>query len=273
MAGRTFHLYDAALLQDVDWEGHCSAGRAAAVYADLGADALQAGPVLWLREDPPTPLTGNESLARERGWRYGIAELRTMANASTLLNHLKAMRVVELTDGQRFYFRYGDSRSLRGIWAITSTEQQRDLMGPIASWRVYDEHGEAVSLACAMATTSVPALPMRFDHRQFMDEYAEQFLSWQVLVSAEQFDDRVTNVGTDASRLAFARQALTQLRPGTGDTANVLLASWVTIALVLTNGRALTESAFQAALSQATAAGKDQPIRAWLADQTLEGYT
>lgn len=119
-------------------------------------------------------------LARCSGWPM-VSAIETSESIEDLTARLAAWCVVE-NDGQRFNFRYPDTRRLPGLWAALTPLQRGTLAGPASNWCYMDRDGtwQALPLPLPLGPHPIADRP-QLDHQQFAimvaDSEADEVMS------------------------------------------------------------------------------------------------
>lgn len=87
--------------------------------------------------------------------RWGLNELHTSVKTDVLKRHLMSLVYAWTSDGQRFFLRFADGRSMRAVWSVLNARQRSGLQGPIQRWRTTNRSGEPVDL-CMTPTDILP---------------------------------------------------------------------------------------------------------------------
>lgn len=99
------------------------------------------------------------------GWPM-LSVLETAEKIEQLAARLAAWCVVE-NDGQRFNFRFPDTRRLPGIFGALTPLQQGELAGPAVRWNYIGRQGVWQSLALQGVDHAVQERPQKLDNEQF----------------------------------------------------------------------------------------------------------
>jgi hypothetical protein len=99
------------------------------------------------------------------GWPM-VSVLETSEALDQLAARLAAWCVVE-NDGQRFNFRFPDTRRLPGIYKALTPQQQGELAGATVRWNYIDRQGMWQSLALSSAASPVQERPQQLSDEQF----------------------------------------------------------------------------------------------------------
>ncbi|MDB5951545.1 MAG: hypothetical protein JWR65_3400 [Massilia sp.] len=112
------------------------------------------------------------------GWPMTCA-IETTESQSALTERLAAWCVVEV-DGQRFNFRFPDTRRLPAIFDVLSDEQRAELAGPATKWSYIDRGGHWQELAVPRVLCEIADRP-RLSDAQFAtlvnDSEADEVIS------------------------------------------------------------------------------------------------
>jgi hypothetical protein len=99
------------------------------------------------------------------GWPM-VSALESSESFGQIAARLAAWCVVE-NDGQRFNFRFPDTRRLPAIFNGLNLEQRNQLAGPAKSWRYIDRTGQWKSLDVTGLGSPVRDRPQKLDDHQF----------------------------------------------------------------------------------------------------------
>lgn len=99
------------------------------------------------------------------GWPM-VSALATSESLKLLAERLAAWCIVE-NDGQRFNFRYPDTRRLPEIFSVLTSQQRAELAGPATGWRFIDRTGRWNSLQMSGVDLPVRDRPQKLDDVQF----------------------------------------------------------------------------------------------------------
>jgi hypothetical protein len=105
------------------------------------------------------------ALKRCSGWPM-VSILKTRETQEQLFARLSAWCIVE-NDGQRFNFRFPDTRRLPGIFSALNLEQQGQLAGPAECWRYISRQGQWSSLEIMGSGSPAGVRPQKLDDIQF----------------------------------------------------------------------------------------------------------
>jgi hypothetical protein len=103
-------------------------------------------------------------LAQCSGWPM-VSVIETSENKSELAERLAAWCVIE-ADGQRFNFRFPDTRRLPTIFSVLTQEQKSQMAGPAKRWSFVGRDGTWQDLPVVPTVCSVVDRPA-LDERQF----------------------------------------------------------------------------------------------------------
>lgn len=135
-------LLDGALLRDAPfWSALKTQTGSIALYADLGDDAADVGP--WLVPGEAWSMPVDLPLP----WRHGVHALSHCESRQVIQAHFEAVRYVWTDDGQRFYLRVADARTLRAAATTLPPHMQRQIRGPVAHWCYWTFEGTPESFA------------------------------------------------------------------------------------------------------------------------------
>jgi hypothetical protein len=99
------------------------------------------------------------------GWPM-VSVIETAETLDQLTARLAAWCVVE-NDGQRFNFRFPDTRRLPGIFGALTHVQQGELSGPAVRWNYIGREGVWQALAPRGVAQTVQERPQKLDNEQF----------------------------------------------------------------------------------------------------------
>lgn len=112
---------------------------------DARAEAL--GPCVVQPSPDSQRLAASLTQDTERAWVVSV--LFAQGDLGDLVGHLKSLRYIQTQDGQRYYWRFADSRCLTALWRELTPAQQERASGPIHRWGFFDREGKAVDLSIA----------------------------------------------------------------------------------------------------------------------------
>ncbi|CAN7690425.1 DUF4123 domain-containing protein [Pseudoduganella sp. LjRoot289] len=99
------------------------------------------------------------------GWPM-VSVLETAETLGQLVARLAAWCVVE-NDGQRFNFRFPDTRRLPGIFGALTPRQQGEFAGPAVRWNYIGRQGIWQSLTLPGVAHAIQERPQKLDNEQF----------------------------------------------------------------------------------------------------------
>jgi hypothetical protein len=106
------------------------------------------------------------ALSRCDGWPM-VSAITTFETIDRLYERLAAWCVVEV-DGQRFNFRFPDTRRLPTIFAALTDKQRAEMAGSAVNWRYMDRDGTWRELACVLPKDEPPVTAhAQLDEEQF----------------------------------------------------------------------------------------------------------
>lgn len=194
----SFWLIDACALVAAEKAHLAHARHVRWLYDDVGDEqAKHVGPVLISPCRSFEPFAVQLQADEARAW--SVARLDTQADLDSLTRHFKALRYLHTQDGQRYFLRYADSRSLTSLWPVLTAPQQRAFLGPVHRWAYTDRHMKN----CAIERDDVAPL------------YADSLWPMSVAsrLSNEQLDDLLQRSWPDQ-----LLQTVTERQPGIGQT-------------------------------------------------------
>lgn len=221
-----YFLVDASVLRGHPLLGQVQQNpRAVALYQDLGEEAQSIGP--WL-----VPAQGIVLPVLALPQRHGLSEICTSADMQTVAQHFADIRYLQTDDGQQFYFRYADMRTLQAAERALPGKAIASLKGCITHWLYTDRDNARCEFAADRPGTAQPLPPL-------------QLAQFEALVEAGAAD-----------RLALSLQELTE--PGLDPVANAQQFKYTETALRYIQKHAIehfplqVEIAKQIVLSQAS---------------------
>jgi hypothetical protein len=261
-----FMLIDAAIWQNLPaFDALTRTANAVALYADLpSAAASRLGP--WLLEAAAFRACLPGDAPRALPWRYGVSRLVTRASLATLSVHLESQRSIAMTEGDRYYLRYADTRALDTLARVLTPEQVMQLKGPVAHWHYLDRFGEEKEFGAGL-----PADPRRHAVVVLSDAQAAGVLEHQL---AGTLADRLAGSGNDPARppLPAGHHAHVE-----ASAAFVLLhgigpldvQQHVAAVAVETRGAVLTDARFLAQVESLRASGQWRELMKWPVPATI----
>ncbi|WP_332876740.1 DUF4123 domain-containing protein [Massilia sp. S19_KUP03_FR1] len=112
----------------------------------------------------PPPVGLGRALGKCSGWPM-LSAIETPEPIATLAQRLAAWCIVE-NDGQRFNFRFPDTRRLPGLFAALSARQRGSLAGPARRWSWIGRDGTWNELGLPEIAQNFAQRPI-LDHKQF----------------------------------------------------------------------------------------------------------
>lgn len=175
---QSYFLLDACALAPHEAKALEALDDVAWLYQHIPDESAKlAGPVLMA--DSPAVEDFVERLKADEARQWSLASLSSQASFSVVLKHLASLRYLRAPDGQKFYLRFADSRSLSSLWQVLSERQRARLLGPIVSWRYTSRRGLAeqfdLTAHAHLGQVDMPAGDLRLNDQQ-MDELLH--LSW-----------------------------------------------------------------------------------------------
>jgi hypothetical protein len=225
-----------------------------ALYADFGEQAASLGP--WLI--PADSALRLHELPLPQ--RHGVSVVNSEVSFEALKEHFVSVRTATMTDGQRFHLRLADTRALTAMMKAWPARLLARIKGPITEWNWIDCLGQPQSFAPEVSGVrgSLPLVTLdQFDavvqagradalaaDLEALNEAGlrpcHDAAQFQHVPAAVQWcDDR--RIGSWTLRRAIARQA------------------------VLSDGGALNDGRFSAAVDEARHLGDCAPVDAWQA--------
>lgn len=146
----THWLIDGGALSDAQWALVTQAPTCQPLYAFLHDEAAaRMGPVLV--PDGEAARTLASSLKADVARCWAISELRAQVSTQALGRHLAQLAHCWTADGQRFFWRFADGRSMRMVWSALTLVQQLRVLGPVQTWCTTDRSGQALPLTAPSA--------------------------------------------------------------------------------------------------------------------------
>lgn len=109
---------------------------------DARAEAL--GPVL--ASATPDVVAISRSVSQDADRHWAISALCSQEGFERLGRHIRTLRQIHTQDGQRYYWRFADSRCLTAMWQQLDTRQQLRVLGPINRWHFHARNGQPMDL-------------------------------------------------------------------------------------------------------------------------------
>jgi Domain of unknown function (DUF4123) len=232
---------------------------ASAVYADMGAEAALFGPILCKQKTVPNESTLNIGEHRRR-WRYGNAVLKSDADAETVLAHLIGQRFIHTADGQQFFLRYADARSLLALWSVMSARQRSTLLGPIKTWVVFGTDNTSISLDSNGADAAATGNLVLSDTD--LEKLTEAMWPWNLLLAAEEADASIAERQSDDEAFSMCIKA-TKLA-GKAGSCSFAVETLLAVAMIRSRGEALYKPSFLEAAETSRTTRDVQPIQKWI---------
>lgn len=138
-------LIDAAVARDTAAVSWLDQPTAINLYADMPSEAASVAP--WLVPEQTLEALGTLPLPT----RYGFSHIASDASLDEVAAHLRQLRHLQTCDGQRFYFRFADTRVLQACEQAWSQPVQARIKGPVTRWTWHDRRGAHRSFAPAVA--------------------------------------------------------------------------------------------------------------------------
>ncbi len=209
-----YWLMDGSALAPSEVDSLVRARQIRWLYDHLEDDQAKfVGPVLVapcaLADEVAAQLQADEA----RAW--AISTLRAQTDFDILARHLVALRYLNTQDGQRYYFRYADSRCLAALWPVLTASQQRALLGPVQRWAYTDRRmqSKAISLGHEMRADATDRVT---GHLRLTDQQLEGLLQrcWpdQLLYSAREQQPDVGHGLAHGQRYEIAQRVCDWLR-------------------------------------------------------------
>jgi hypothetical protein len=105
------------------------------------------------------------------GWPM-LSAIETSESQSELAERLAAWCIVEV-DGQRFNFRFPDTRRLPDIFSVLTDAQKSQMAGPARRWSFIARDGTWRELSVASVASAIADRPAVLDERQFAELVAD----------------------------------------------------------------------------------------------------
>lgn len=138
-------LIDGGALSDAQWHEVTQAPGCYRLYGfmkDESADRM--GPILVPSGEAAAALVDDLKADASRCW--AVSELNTDTSPDALARHLTKLVHCWTADGQRFFLRFADGRSMRVVWSALDEAQKLRVLGPVQRWRTTGRMSEAVDL-------------------------------------------------------------------------------------------------------------------------------
>lgn len=138
-------LIDGGALSDAQWTEVTQAPGCQRLYGFMKDESAERmGPMLVPDGEPIAVLVHALRTDASRCW--ALSELTTDTLPDALARHLAQLVHCWTADGQRFFLRFADGRSMRVVWSALDEVQKRRVLGPVQRWRTTGRMGEAVEL-------------------------------------------------------------------------------------------------------------------------------
>jgi Domain of unknown function (DUF4123) len=139
-------LVDVTALTADEREGLRRARTVTHLYDHLpDPSALTVGPMLLAPCDVASAVAHALQADDARSW--AVAQLDGPPDDARWSAHFRSICHVHTHDGQRYFVRYADSRSLTSLWPVLTPAQQRRMLGPLRHWSYTDRRGHPQHLA------------------------------------------------------------------------------------------------------------------------------
>lgn len=141
----THWLIDGGALSDAQWLAVTQAAGCHRLYGFMKDESAERmGPIVVPNDGSVAALA--EALRADAYRCWAVSELTTDAPPDVLARHLGQWVHCWTADGQRFFLRFADGRSMRVVWSVLDEAQKLRLLGPVQRWRTTGRLGEAVDL-------------------------------------------------------------------------------------------------------------------------------
>lgn len=176
--------------------------------------AARMGPILAPIDDHSSLVVDKVKADESRLW--AVNQIDSVVGREPLIRHLACLVHCWTADGQRFFLRFADGRSMRAVWSALNARQRSRVLGPLHRWRTTGRDGRPVDWVPPSANTpganNEPA-PFRL---RLSDAQVDQVLaqSWPDQLLSAVLDEAPTlSDGITAQRLhELASQACAWLR-------------------------------------------------------------
>lgn len=145
-AGMTrYWLIDGGVVTQAEWQQVDAHTSTCHLYEFLNDEqATLMGPRVLSDTSDSRQLT--DALKADEIRRWAVSELHTDLGHEALAVHLKKLVYCWTADGQRFFLRFADGRSMRAFWSVLSDKQRGNIAGPLSAWQTTERDGKAVDL-------------------------------------------------------------------------------------------------------------------------------
>ncbi len=271
----TILLFDGAALHDHERAMLLHAGAVHALYDDMNdPQARDAGPLWAWRTSQADSVRTALWDDPQRVWSVALlhvdSSIQSSEIESRMARHFRLLRYVHTHDGQRYFFRFADSRCLQAMHAVLNAAQRSRLFGPVQRWVFAQRDGQLHALL--PDASPAPAVPSLHLHAKQLSALID--LTWpdQLIASALEARPDLDSKTTPAHRHEIGAQLCSVLRREGIERYPVQLASLMVV-LDAHDGRStepqpvLTNASFIAALKRAEVDGNEQHVLRW-ADQS-----
>jgi hypothetical protein len=247
-----YHLLDASLLKDLDWfQSITASADAVALYQDLGEEAMGVGP--WL-----VPTQSGAVGAAALPQAHGISTITTQASLEQLVQHLHQIRQIQTDDGQSFYLRFADTRTLSAVTQAWPAKLQAAIKGPIDEWRYTDRYQARIEFAKDVPQ-NLKALP-QLKLAQF-EGLINAGQADRIALELQDFNEADLHPVTDAQQFSHVQAAVKYIEKHGIQRHQIQIE--LTRQAVLTDGRALQNAHFIALVEQVRTNGEFAAITDW----------
>jgi len=140
-----YWLIDGGAVTEAEWQQIGAHTSTTCLYDFLNdAQATLMGPRVLSDTSDSRQLA--DALKADEVRRWAVSELHADLGHEALAAHLKKLVYCWTADGQRFFLRFADGRSMRALWSILSEKQRMAVAGPLSAWRTTGRDGKAVDL-------------------------------------------------------------------------------------------------------------------------------
>lgn len=253
----SFALFDAAALNTQERQALRAVPDAVWAYANQSDEqAADMGPV-WVPLDQEAEALVTRLWADEaRAWAASCGEAE--GDYQALSHQLRGLRYVHTHDGQRYFFRFADTRCLTAMAAALAADRKEHLTGPITHWRYMGRDGRPAALR-SRASGIQPGL------RRLRAEELSALLeaTWpdQLLASAADEAPSAVAAAPMAQRHAWACELCALFKAHHVEAYPVQLEAMLCV--LRTRGAAVQEPAFARVLQQAQQQGAPELLAAY----------
>ncbi len=247
-----YHLLDASLLKDVDWfQSLIASADAVALYQDLGDEAMGVGP--WL-----VPAQSGAVGATALPQTHGISIIATQASLDKLVQHLHHIRQIQTDDGQSFYLRFADTRTLSAITQAWPPKLQAAVKGPIDQWHYTDRYQASIEFA-KDAPQNLSTLP-QLKLAQF-EALVNAGQADSIALELQEFDEQGLQPVTNAQQFSHVVSAAKFIEKHGIQRHQIQIE--LARQAVLTQGRALQNAQFTDLVEKVRTSGEFAAITNW----------